>query len=254
MNSITNYSGLARIADLSDSGFQNLSKGLLNIPLGDFNKYNGWYNHWARIWEMPYIMNGIMTNILPDKVKVLESGSGITTVPLWLALKGYQVCCMDMEPSLALEFEKANNTILSPSSNLEFKVGDMLNIPFENDSFDVVYSISAIEHTGNALKAVEEILRVAKPNALITLTMDIEIANTDSVSFSEFQKIQDLLYISCNPVFPIKLSSPSELLTFNNRTLNKQSGWKLNLKRLLSGFNIITFHDQCIFGFTGRLK
>lgn len=42
--------------------------------------------------------------------------------------------------------------------------GDAMNLAFDNDSFDFVFSYHALEHIENPQKALEEIKRVLKPN------------------------------------------------------------------------------------------
>jgi ubiquinone/menaquinone biosynthesis C-methylase UbiE len=43
------------------------------------------------------------------------------------------------------------------------RVGSALDIPFETESFDFVYSIGCLHHTGNLHQGVEEVYRVLKP-------------------------------------------------------------------------------------------
>lgn len=45
-------------------------------------------------------------------------------------------------------------------------VGDSENLPFDDDFFDVVYSWGVIHHTPNTEKALNEIIRVLKPNGI----------------------------------------------------------------------------------------
>jgi len=49
------------------------------------------------------------------------------------------------------------------------KVADALNMPFENDSFDLVWSLESGEHMPDKEKFVNEMIRVAKPGSKIIL-------------------------------------------------------------------------------------
>jgi len=48
--------------------------------------------------------------------------------------------------------------------------GDIRNLPFEDDSFDVVVSIDVLEHSSDPLKALSELRRVAKKKFIVDIT------------------------------------------------------------------------------------
>jgi len=48
--------------------------------------------------------------------------------------------------------------------------GDITQLPFPNDYFEIVISSECIEHTPNPQKALRELARVLKPNGLLALT------------------------------------------------------------------------------------
>jgi len=55
------------------------------------------------------------------------------------------------------------------TSKVSVKVADALNMPFENDSFDLVWSLESGEHMPDKEKFVNEMIRVAKPGSKIIL-------------------------------------------------------------------------------------
>lgn len=58
--------------------------------------------------------------------------------------------------------------------NLSFRPEDATHLSFGDDSFDLVYSISVIEHIhGNYLKAVREMARVTRPGGYLYLTFPV---------------------------------------------------------------------------------
>lgn len=70
-----------------------------------------------------------------------------------------------------LEYAKEKHLIEDDS--IEVEVGDGRELRFEDDSFDIVTSFSAIEHMPSRkdrLKAVEEMARVTKPGGVVVLT------------------------------------------------------------------------------------
>jgi len=57
---------------------------------------------------------------------------------------------------------------------VEFILGDALNLPFENDRFDIIFSIAFFHHIPSQiyrLKVLKEIYRVLKPIGLLILTV-----------------------------------------------------------------------------------
>lgn len=245
---INSYNGLASRNDLLDKTFMNLVRELRALTVDGFENM-GWDEHWARVWEFPAVTAAILDNSKAGD-KVLESGSGITQVPFWLTDAGLDVTGIDLDANLGARWDK----VKIRSGKATFKPGDMLKIPFDNNVFDSAFSISAIEHTGNAPVAVEEMVRVVKPGGVIAFTMDIEISSTDSVPLSDFHKVQDFLLKATTPVYPAKFVSPAELLTFTNRTLAPQSRSWLGLKHFAGSLGMYKWRDQCIFFYCGCKK
>ena len=53
--------------------------------------------------------------------------------------------------------------------NVAFRQGDILDLPFEDDSFDVVFSQTVLFHISDPEKALAEIKRVLRPGGLVAL-------------------------------------------------------------------------------------
>ncbi len=73
---------------------------------------------------------------------------------------GYKVSGVDIAPSL---IEKCRE--LYP--DIEAKVGDAENIPYPDSSFDAVYCFHSSWYFSDLNKAIDEMLRVAKPGGLV---------------------------------------------------------------------------------------
>ncbi len=58
---------------------------------------------------------------------------------------------------------------IKPGPNIDV-VGDILDIPFENESFDTVISTQVIEHVRKPTAVVSEIYRILKPSGICILT------------------------------------------------------------------------------------
>jgi ubiquinone/menaquinone biosynthesis C-methylase UbiE len=85
---------------------------------------------------------------------ILEIGKGNGFVSTYLKNNGYKMCSLDLEYLLKPEV-----------------AGSVLNIPFKNESFDVVICCEVLEHIPfeNFQKGLMEVNRVAKNNAIVSL-------------------------------------------------------------------------------------
>ncbi len=92
--------------------------------------------------------------------KVLEIGCGVGTDLAQFAKHGAIVTGVDLtEAAIALAKKRFKVTGLKGS----FQTADAENLPFRDETFDVVYSFGVIHHTPNTQRAVDEIRRVLKP-------------------------------------------------------------------------------------------
>lgn len=72
------------------------------------------------------------------------------------------------------DIDSSEKRFIKESKNLSFKIEDATQLSFLNDTFDLVYSVSVIEHIyENYVKAVEEMVRVAKMGGYIYLTFPV---------------------------------------------------------------------------------
>lgn len=92
--------------------------------------------------------------------KVLEVGCGIGTDFLQFARAGADLYGIDLSPH---SIELVNQRLKLYSVKGCVLNGDAENLPFEDNTFDLVYSWGVIHHTPDTQKAIDEIHRVLKP-------------------------------------------------------------------------------------------
>jgi len=102
-------------------------------------------------------------NLGPGK-KALEIGCGIGIFTSLLAGSGAVIIAVDLSPDLA-ERARAQN----PAPNVSYKVMNVENLEFQDNSFDCVYGSSVLHHL-NLAKALPEMLRVLKPGGTFVFT------------------------------------------------------------------------------------
>ena len=209
-------------------------------------------NEGVRKWEY-----GMMLYCLPsfqDK-SVLDIGSGPSFLPLFLAkTQGARVTVLELPQPYTIEFEQIS--LRFRQENITLKAGDMRDMPFEDDLFDYVISISVIEHLSHSLdhtsfasdeifihetkQTLKEMYRVLRPGGWIYLTSDAYIPGRvkqdlwagkllngnpyGAYSIEELTNIfiKTLQEIGANFPFPIKfekslLLSSSKYASYRNR-------------------------------------
>jgi SAM-dependent methyltransferase len=92
--------------------------------------------------------------------RVLEIGVGLGADHEQFARAGAQLTGIDLTPR-AIELTGRRLAAFGLTSRLQ--VGDAENLPFEDNSFDMVYSWGVIHHSPDTARAAREILRVLAP-------------------------------------------------------------------------------------------
>lgn len=95
-------------------------------------------------------------------LRVLDVGCGTGEFTLLAQHKGANVISLDIGYRL-LEVARGKG-VLTPV------VADALVLPFESESFDLVLSSECVEHTTNGSQAVQEMIRVLRPDGRLVLT------------------------------------------------------------------------------------
>jgi SAM-dependent methyltransferase len=107
----------------------------------------------------PYLMNYVTPHALDGK-KVLEIGLGYGTLGQRLAERGAEYHGLDIAPGPVMMMRYRLGLLGRPPHVLE---GSALDMPYEPETFDYVYSIGCLHHTGNLQKAIDEVHRILKP-------------------------------------------------------------------------------------------
>ena len=99
---------------------------------------------------------------------LLDVGCGPGTITLGLAklLPDGKVLGIDSESSvLKVARLQANEEV----SNVDFEQGDVLNLRFQDHTFDVVHAHQLIQHVTNPLQALSEMRRVTKSGGVVAV-------------------------------------------------------------------------------------
>lgn len=93
---------------------------------------------------------------------VLDAGAGTGRISLKLLSEGATVTALDISPQML-------SRLNAKSGGIETVEGDMENMPFEDDSFDMVFSSLAMVHLKKIDRFMDECYRVLKDDGLFIL-------------------------------------------------------------------------------------
>ncbi len=153
--------------------------------LGEF--HSGWFQrifepetYGIRAWEY-----GALLNLLKDTnfkgLKILDIGTGPSLLPEYLASLKADVTSLDIK-----KINKPWSDV--PETKVNFVKADMCQMPFKDNQFDLVISISAIEHLDDwprTKQALKEMLRVKKNNGKIYLTTDFYLSQQKTDNWNQ---------------------------------------------------------------------
>jgi SAM-dependent methyltransferase len=96
--------------------------------------------------------------------RVLEVGCGRGSLSAYFADANWDCTLLDLS---AAAIEVARNAFTSHGLQAKFDVGDCLSLPYEDSSFDLVFSIGLFEHFEKIDKVIDEQTRVLAPGGLL---------------------------------------------------------------------------------------
>lgn len=117
----------------------------------------------GRAVRVPY------TTIYPRGSKVLEAGCGVGAQTIILAKNspGAKITSVDLSPE---SLEKARALAgKCRVKNVDFRMGDIYDLPFADNTFDHVFVCFVLEHLKDPVKALKNLKKVLKKGGTITV-------------------------------------------------------------------------------------
>lgn len=120
----------------------------------------------------PVIRSAIQALNLPSGSRGLDAGCGIGTLTLLLAeavTPAGHVTGLDISPEL-LAYAEENAKKSAFSEQVLFEVGDVNSLPFDDDTFDWVWSVDCAGYAlGEPVPLLKELARVVKPGGRVSI-------------------------------------------------------------------------------------
>jgi len=104
--------------------------------------------------------------------KILEIGSGAGGYAAFFRSRGASMTCCDITPERAFATQHKLQLLdgVFPGDGMAF-VSDAENLPFHDDSFDIVFSNGVLHHTNDTVRAISEAYRVLRPGGHAVLML-----------------------------------------------------------------------------------
>ena len=102
-----------------------------------------------------------------SRSEVLDVACGPGIVACAFAERARKVTGIDLTPAMIEEASKLQ--LKKGLTNLEWNIGDVTNLPYSDDSFDIVVSRYAFHHFTEPSKVFSEMVRVCKNNGFILI-------------------------------------------------------------------------------------
>lgn len=122
----------------------------------DFERSHWWFLARAEILE------SFVNEFGKSGLSILDAGTGTGANSVWLSNYG-EVTSMEFDQD-CIDYSHSKN-------NLKYVQGSLLELPFADDSFDLVCAFDVIEHIDDHELAVSEMKRVCKPGGSILVTV-----------------------------------------------------------------------------------
>jgi len=131
-------------------------------PKHGYSRYADEYDGKTKFWDSfeqeklnPYITDS-------KNMKALDAGAGTGRISLRLYDAGAEVTALDISSSMIKILNEKN-------PDIKTVIGDMEDMPFEDNSFDRIFSSLAIVHLKKTESFLDECYRVLKDNGLLIL-------------------------------------------------------------------------------------
>ncbi len=162
--------------------------------------------------------------------KILDLGCGIGRHSILLAKKGFEVDAFDLSES---GIKDLRETIKKQKLTIRVTMGDMLSLPYKDNSFDCILAYYVVYHTdGKGIeKTLKEIKRVLKPKGEF-------FANFNSKNSSAFKNKKNI-HFGSNLLF----KTESHEIGIPHYYVDEK-----DIKKLLKDFKILKFmHKEKTF-------
>ncbi|MFX0186119.1 MAG: class I SAM-dependent methyltransferase [Candidatus Hodarchaeota archaeon] len=185
-----------------------------------------------------------IANLKPG-IRLLDVSSGRGTQSIFYAQEyGVEVVGLDIsEEMIRTATENAKNAGIE--NLVSFKLGDSQDLPFEENTFDVVVNECAVGIPDDSQKVLDEMVRVAKPGGVVIIhesTWRKKLSDTEKEEISERYGTTPLEYDEW--IAMLQKAGVREILTEFDRWSKPEMFWKIRKDREVSDYTKILTRSE----------
>lgn len=148
----------------------NIITKIFDITLLKTKHFREWVRfpmNYCRIMELPLTLELLE---LQGKDQSILDISSPKLLALYLAANNYNIIASDLDDYFVKDFEIFERKFATKLQTSCFSATDM---PYQNESFDRIFSISVFEHIPDSgdIEAIKEVSRVLKPGGVFVMTL-----------------------------------------------------------------------------------
>ena len=173
----------------------NEKKTLVTRLFNDIAKSYDFFNHFFSFGVDFYWRSRLVKKINPSKTDVvLDVATGTGDVAFKLSPKSKSITGIDIASNM---IELANvKRIKKNAKNTNFLVGDAENLPFSDNSFDLVTISYGYRNISNQIKALKEFNRILKPKGKLYILEFSEPTNFIVSPFYKFYSYKVMPFVA----------------------------------------------------------
>lgn len=160
--------------------------------------------------------------------KTLEIGVGLGADHQLIAESGAKLYGIDLTPR-AISHTQRRFALMHLSSHLQ--VADAEDLPFEDNTFDTVYSWGVLHHSPNTSKAIQEVRRVLKKGSIAKIMIYNKYSIVGYMLWLRYGLMKGKPYLTLDEVYDKYLESPGT-----------KAYSRKEVPRLFNGFEIISIN------------
>lgn len=151
------------------------------------NGYTSIISHYDALEQLIQISSANMNDTVLD----IACGSGIVSCEFAKHTK--HVTGIDMTQEMINEAKKLQAK--ANLQNIDWRIGDVTNLPYADNHFSIVVSRFGFHHFLNPQKVLSEMKRVCKPNGIV-MVVDVSLPDAKIEKYNEMERNRDCSHVA----------------------------------------------------------